>query len=117
MIGSRPPSEIDSRDARVARGRLRQAIEDLLAWSSTMTRSTTRMSTPMMCSTYTMVMAMRLRMRTSRVGGALHRPRIEAVETLVGEQRLRPRRERSRQFELLERGGAEPVGGGGTLGQ
>ena len=47
-------------------------------WSSTMTRSTTRISTPMMCSTQTMVMPMRLRMLFEHVGGALHLGRSRA---------------------------------------
>ncbi len=45
------------------------------------------------------------------VGRLLHLGVVEAAEALVGQQQLRLRRERAGQLELLQRRGAEPVGG------
>ena len=74
------------------------------------TRSTTRISTPMMCSTHTMVMPFSRRMRSQHVGGLLHLGVVEPVEAFVRQQQARLRRERARELELLQRGGAKPVG-------
>ena len=69
-----------------------------------------RISTPMMCSTQTMVMPSCGCGCFEHVGGALHLRRVEAAEAFVGEQQLRLGCERAREFELLQRRGAEPVG-------
>ena len=51
------------------------------------------------------------------LGGAVHLGRVEPAEALVGEQQLRPGRERAGELELFERGGAEPVGRRPRLGR
>ena len=49
-------------------------------------------------------------MLVEHIGGALHFGRIEPAEAFVGKQQPRLGGERAGKFELLERGGAEPVG-------
>ena len=71
----------------------------------------------MMCSTQTMVMPFSARMRLQHVGRLLHLGVVEAVEAFVRQQQLRLRRERARKLELLQRGGAEPVGRGARIGR
>ena len=51
------------------------------------------------------------------VGGLLHLGMVEAVEALVRQQQLRLGGERAGQLQLLQRGGAEPVGGGVRVGR
>ena len=58
-----------------------------------------------------MVMPFSLADALQHVGRLLHLGVVEAVEALVRQQQLRLGGERAGQLELLERGGAEPVGG------
>ena len=52
------------------------------------------------------------------VGRLIHLGVVEAVEAFVGEQQPRLRRERARELELLQRRGAEAVGGrAGSVGR
>ena len=103
-----PLPEIDFSDARIACRSRRQALEDFSPWSSTITRSTMRMRTPMMCSTQTMVMPMRLRTAAADLPLAPFPPR-EAAQAFVGKKQSWSCRDRARQFELLERGGSQSV--------
>src|SRR5438270_5622459 len=47
-----------------------------------------------------------------QVGGTFHLGSIEAAQAFVGQEQLRPRGERARQFQLLERRSAKPRGRG-----
>ena len=71
-------------------------------WSSTTQRSTTRISTPMMCSTQTMVMPRWLRIAASMSAAWSISEWSRPPRRLVGQQQLRLGGERARELELLQ---------------
>ena len=82
-------AEIDLDDPWIGRDFGGQSLGDLSPWSSTITRSTTRISTPMMCSTQMMVIPSSARMRRSMSAACSISDLVQTAQALVRQQQLR----------------------------